>query len=592
MRVVCIPLTEFRVSANWDPILDDSEKKSPMFLMMKSNKDENLSKNVRIEKLFGLIVEPEENRRGSQKIVKHRIAEYVHPLMKNDDKVEILNWLLHRTFKKWMHTKVIPLAHKLFLLYQLLEKSDELFVTNPVRDWNAPAPLQDFRTSYLDRLEERVLEDSLKNRSGTTSGKKSAKKETYTQPGSSLTHFPICSRVVKSKPTWFLSRIKGENCPKCGHAMLVAVESQEQIENKRKIVMADYTLSMEIWAANGKIKSQKPGKPTKVVPEQHIVCMCAISCANDSTTGKGCKICEDFVDAHGYSNWDFQRGESTCTVCNCRCNCYFSLSKWSSVQLMVEEEKQKKESAHVEEVTSKNSKQGVLDKFIANAKEAMNRNELAANGGAILMNKKLNDDTPMRNEMQKILPRSSPFVNLKGGSDDKHINQHRKDKKKNTNNCRVYNGNLDPNFGNPLVSSSRTESTDSFIGKSIGQNPTSSSDTVESLSNFSAVYKHHQQSWDQKTTTCQQQKPFRDAIEVQLKERRDLSPDERNRLHRIYKITCGEQEPMANVINTIATEAITEIVTVYGDYNQVEATAHCVKIALDRMITMMISMGE
>ena len=116
VRVVCIPLTEFRVSANWDPILDDSEKKSPMFLMMKSNKDENLSKNVRIEKLFGLIVKPEENRRGSQKIVKHRIAEYVHPLMKNDDKVEILNWLLHRTFKKRMHTKVIPLAHKLFLL--------------------------------------------------------------------------------------------------------------------------------------------------------------------------------------------------------------------------------------------------------------------------------------------------------------------------------------------------------------------------------------------------------------------------------------------------------------------------------------------
>ena len=49
---------------------------------------------------------------------------------------------------------------------------------------------------------------------------------------------------------------------------------------------------------------------------------------------------------------------------------------------------------------------------------------------------------------------------------------------------------------------------------------------------------------------------------------------------------------MSNVISTIATGAITEIVTVYGDYNQVEATAHCVKVALDRMITMMISMGK
>ena len=45
-------------------------------------------------------------------------------------------------------------------------------------------------------------------------------------------------------------------------------------------------------------------------------------------------------------------------------------------------------------------------------------------------------------------------------------------------------------------------------------------------------------------------------------------------------------------INTIATEAITEIITLYGDYNQVDATAHCVRVALDRMVTMMISMGE
>ena len=49
---------------------------------------------------------------------------------------------------------------------------------------------------------------------------------------------------------------------------------------------------------------------------------------------------------------------------------------------------------------------------------------------------------------------------------------------------------------------------------------------------------------------------------------------------------------MSNVISTIATEAITEIITLYGNYNQADVTAHCVMVALDRMVTMMISMGK
>ena len=81
-------------------------------------------------------------------------------------------------------------------------------------------------------------------------------------------------------------------------------------------------------------------------------------------------------------------------------------------------------------------------------------------------------------------------------------------------------------------------------------------------------------------------------IEMILKERTDLDEKERHRFHRIYKITCGESDPMMNVINTIATEAITQIFTVYADFKRGDATHHCVRDALDRMITMMISMGE
>ena len=93
--------------------------------------------------------------------------------------------------------------------------------------------------------------------------------------------------------------------------------------------------------------------------------------------------------------------------------------------------------------------------------------------------------------------------------------------------------------------------------------------------------------------TCQQFKPFREAIESQLGARTDFSPEDRRRLHRIYKITCGKQESMTNVINTIATEAITEVLNQYGDYNKADATAHhCIRVALDRMVTMMVAMGE
>ena len=49
---------------------------------------------------------------------------------------------------------------------------------------------------------------------------------------------------------------------------------------------------------------------------------------------------------------------------------------------------------------------------------------------------------------------------------------------------------------------------------------------------------------------------------------------------------------MTNVINTIATEAITEVLNRYGDYNKADATAHCIRVALDRMVTMMVAMGE
>ena len=149
VRIVCIPHTSYCVTANWDPILDKRETNTPMFLMMKSNKEENLTKNERIEKLFGLIVEVTGDRRDNPKIVKHKISKYLHPRMKYANNMKILDWLLHRTFTKRMHTKVIPLAHKLFLFHQLLEASEEIFITHPIKKWRAPPPLEKFKNCTL-----------------------------------------------------------------------------------------------------------------------------------------------------------------------------------------------------------------------------------------------------------------------------------------------------------------------------------------------------------------------------------------------------------------------------------------------------------
>jgi len=128
-----------------------------------------------------------------------------------------------------------------------------------------------------------------------------------------------------------------------------------------------------------------------------------------------------------------------------------------------------------------------------------------------------------------------------------------------------------------------------MIGRDVVERPPSS---VDSILGETSVTANPQQHWDKRTMTIQQNKPIRDMIEMILKERTDLDEKERHRFHRIYRITCGESDPMMNVINTIATEAITQIFTVYADFKRGDATHHCVRDALDRMITMMISMGE
>ena len=167
VKVRTIPYTNHKITVKWDPILTKRETETAMFQMMKSSKKENLTNNERVDKFFGLIMYESVDRRDSPKVNKHHIAEYLHPDMKNADKVEILDWLMYKTFTHRYATTMVPLAHKMFLFHQLLQASALIFEQKPIKTWEPPAPFQEFK-SYLDQLEERILADSLKPASSST----------------------------------------------------------------------------------------------------------------------------------------------------------------------------------------------------------------------------------------------------------------------------------------------------------------------------------------------------------------------------------------------------------------------------------------
>ena len=578
VKIVNIPHTEFRVSANWDPILSERELKDPMYILMKFNKEENLKKNVRIELFYGLINEEVTDRRGDTKLEKHNISEYLHPSMKGAANVIILNWLMKKTYNKRQSTRVAPLAHKIFLFYQLLEASKRIFEDEPIKKWKEPALLTKFRNEYMTPMEERLLHDTLKT---GTDGKNGKKAFDYTQPGSSLTHFPICLKVAGMRPTWFLTRIKGASCPKCGHDNMVAVETREQVENKKTMMMQEYCLANSTWVDNGCDPNTKPEKPRNKFPEQHVVCMCPLLAAKIPMTGKGYFICEDFVKAHKFPNWDFKRGRSDCPSCNCSCNCYFALTQWQDVATWVREQTKLKKEEVTKEASERSSRQSVLHKFVASTTSAVDRSGLVSAGQGILRDEELNSNIALRESVQRHTPLPTRFVTMPDGTQT-HINALRAPKKRPKNTQRIYNNDLDTSISSSLKTNTNTSrSTDSILGTNIFR-PSSRANSLGELTQSSYV--------GSARSYNEQYKPFRRAISEQLKIRTDLSPTDRSRLNRIYRILCGETENMTDVVRSIADDALTDLVTKWANHDQEEALAHVVKQGIDEMVGMFVSM--
>ena len=153
-------------------------------------------------------------------------------------------------------------------------------------------------------------------------------------------------------------------CPGCGHAMLVVVNDSREIVKQNEIRFKEYELSMLEWRSAGSDPKKEPKQP-KGSQEEMLVCMCCVTACTDKYSGKGCVVCEEFVQnsPDRMVLWDPQTAMCTCGPCRCKCSVYFPRSIWQEVAFAAEMEKEKKalhNAAKVAETKTKQSSKLIL----------------------------------------------------------------------------------------------------------------------------------------------------------------------------------------------------------------------------------------
>ena len=119
--------------------------------------------------------------------------------------------------------------------------------------------------------------DELKGRCSSLMGQRrqgggTTKKNTdFTQPGSSLTIFPASQKLFNTRKDWYLRQLL-DPCPKCGHTMLIAEESQQSIQAKISHINVEHKFAMLLCLGNGAKKETKP--PTSQQQQQGSPQMC------------------------------------------------------------------------------------------------------------------------------------------------------------------------------------------------------------------------------------------------------------------------------------------------------------------------------
>ena len=120
----------------------------------------------------------------------------------------------------------------------------------------------------------------------------------------------------------------------------------------------DYELAVLDWEKSGGQKNKRPKVPKGNI-EQMLVCMCCVSQCVDPYSGKGCIVCEEYIQnsPDGRVPWDQQWARCICSICTCKCSVYFPRSKWQFVALFGAEQKALAEKKALEKTLSTKKKQ-------------------------------------------------------------------------------------------------------------------------------------------------------------------------------------------------------------------------------------------
>ena len=340
------------VTEAYDPILPYEDLADPLFVAMSKTSYKDLKLRERIDMLYALV----ENGKD--------LSFWFHDDLKILDTMQALDEILKETYSSRYQLKQYPLALKLYQAYKLMmasdRKRDARGLCAPTKE---PFEIAKFR-AWVNRLKKKSVGEAVKN-SGSKKGR-SKKNQIlkFNQPGGGTTYFPIAMEVMSSDPRWMHKREK-ETCPACGHAMVMVVNDAESIRKQNEYKKKDYELAVLDWENSGGQKNKRPKVPKGNI-EQMLVCMCCVSQCVDPYSGKGCIVCEEYIQnsPDGRVPWDQQWARCICSICTCKCSVYFPRSKWQFVALFGAEQKALAEKKALEKTLSTKKKQTSEYSFI------------------------------------------------------------------------------------------------------------------------------------------------------------------------------------------------------------------------------------
>jgi hypothetical protein len=130
-------------------------------------------------------------------------------------------------------------------------------------------------------------------------------------------------------------------CPYCGHELVVCMSSIQEHAALVNAANSKWVAAMRRWRFEGENKKEKPRKPA--MPKRLMACMCVVNRCKSAESGKGCKICRDFVVNGASVPYDYDKMRCSCSVCQCTCDAVFRRDDWQDIYTQVQLNKKDKE---------------------------------------------------------------------------------------------------------------------------------------------------------------------------------------------------------------------------------------------------------